>query len=62
MSLRQETLYLTIYLVDRYCSYRRVDKSSYQLLAMACLFVAGKYEEVATPKLKKIMNLCDRLY
>lgn len=29
---------------------------------MACLFIAGKYEEVATPKLKKIMNLCDRLY
>ena len=29
---------------------------------MACLFVAGKYEEVATPKLKKIINLCDRLY
>lgn len=29
---------------------------------MACLFIAGKYEEVATPKIKKIIGLCDRLY
>lgn len=62
MALRYETLYLTIFLVDKFCSRREVFKSEYQLLAMACLFIAGKYEEVATPKLKKIINLCDKLY
>jgi hypothetical protein len=29
---------------------------------MACLFLAGKYEEVSTPKIKRIITLCDKLY
>ena len=62
MGLRYETLYMTIFLVDKFCTRRTVSKSEYQLLGMASLFLAGKYEEVATPKLKKIMALCDRLY
>ena len=53
---------MTIYLIDNYCSRRSVAKSEYQLLAMACVFIAGKYQEIATPKLKKIMSLCDKLY
>ncbi len=62
MKLRYETLYLTILLIDKVCCRKIIKKSEYQLLAMTCLFVAGKYEEVATPKIKKIMDLCDRLY
>lgn len=44
MSLRYETLFLSIYLIDNFCSRKSVYKSEYQLLAMACLFIAGKYE------------------
>lgn len=62
MGLRHETLYMTILLADMYCAKRNVCKAEYQLLGMACLFLAGKYEEVATPKLRKIIALCDRLY
>lgn len=62
MGLRYETLYLTILLADMYCAKKNVSKAEYQLLGMACLFLAGKYEEVATPKLRKIIALCDRLY
>lgn len=62
MGFRYETLFLTIYLIDKFCSKRTVCKSQYQLLAMACLFIAGKYEEVDTPKLRKIMTLCGKLY
>lgn len=62
LTLRYETLFLTVSLIDNYCSRKNIGKAEYQLLAMASLFIAGKYEEVATPRLRKIVGLCDRLY
>ena len=57
-----ETLYLTIYLIDKFCEKASMDKARYQLLALACLFIAGKYEDVKTPRSKKIISLCDGLF
>lgn len=48
--------------MDKYCQKACVNKQNYQLLAAACFFIAGKYEEIATPRMKKIVGLCDGLF
>lgn len=62
LKMRYETLYLTIFLMDKYCQNAHVSKKNYQLLASTCLFIAGKYEEVTTPKIHKIVSLSDGLF
>jgi len=52
LRFKQETLYLGVFIVDKYCESQWISKDSYQLLALTALFVAGKYEEVKTPRLK----------
>lgn len=61
MALRYETLYMTIHLVDKFCCNRKITKNKYQLLAIACLFIAGKYEEIATPKMKRFTAISEML-
>lgn len=43
--LRQETLYLAINIMDRYCSRRVVHKKHYQLVGCTALWIAAKYED-----------------
>lgn len=52
LNLNVHTLYLAIFLLDKYCHARYISKSRYQLLGLTALFIAAKYEEVRTPKLK----------
>lgn len=52
------TLYLSVLIIDKYCHGRFVARSRYQLLGIAALFVAAKYEEVKTPKLKHYHGVC----
>ena len=44
--LREETLYMTIYVIDSYCSQNLVLLSKYQLLGISALFMSAKYEEI----------------
>lgn len=39
-------------MIDKYCHNRFISRTRYQLLGLTALFVAAKYEEVKTPKLK----------
>jgi len=39
-------------MLDKYCHNRYISRARYQLLGITSLFVAAKYEEVKTPKLK----------
>ncbi|CAG8613925.1 16404_t:CDS:2 [Acaulospora colombiana] len=43
--LRQETLYLGINILDRYCSRRTVWKKHYQLVGCTALWIAAKFED-----------------
>lgn len=47
-----ETLFLTVNLLDRFCSSRQVQKSQVQLAGVACMMLAAKYEEIYPPTLK----------
>lgn len=47
LELKRETLYTSVSLFDRYVELISPEKESLGLLALTCLFVAYKYEEVA---------------
>ncbi|EJW04652.1 hypothetical protein EDEG_01143 [Edhazardia aedis USNM 41457] len=55
----QETLYLTINIIDRFLGSYEVPKNKLQLLGVTSLFVACKYEEVAPPNIETFISLCD---
>lgn len=56
-SLLQETLFLTIHILDRIASKVHIVRQQYQLIGIAALWIASKYEENhgRVPTLK---NLC----
>ena len=53
--LLPETLYITMNLVDRYLSQVQVSKANIQLVGLAALLIASKYEEIYPPDLKDIL-------
>lgn len=60
--LAPESLYLAVNLVDRYLEKAEVIRTKLQLLGVAALFVAAKYEEVWTPRISDFVSVCDSLY
>lgn len=58
-ALVPETLFLTVYLMDRYLQKHVVDKSKMLLLSVSSLFVASKFEETGGPLLEDLMYLTD---
>ena len=47
--LNEETLFLTVNYVDRFLGVRSVDKPAFQMLGLAAMFSASKYEELDPP-------------
>ncbi|KIV78365.1 hypothetical protein PV11_10088 [Exophiala sideris] len=62
--LTPETLFLTINLLDRYCSKRVVYKRHYQLVGCAALLIAAKYgdKKEKVPTIKELKSMCCSLY
>ena len=60
--LLQETLYLTINLIDRYFAKFNILKSDVQLVGVAALVIATKYEEIYPPTVKDFIYLTDNTY
>lgn len=48
--LMPETLYLTIHIVDRYLSIKTVPRRELQLVGIAAMLIASKYEEIWAPE------------
>lgn len=63
-ALLPETLFLTINLLDRYCSRRVVFKHHYQLVGCAALVIAAKYgdKKDRVPQMGELNNMCCGLY
>lgn len=57
-----ETLYLTVNLVDRYLELKLVRRSKLQLVGVAALSLASKYEEIYPPELRDLVYITDRAY
>jgi hypothetical protein len=50
--LNNETLFLTIYLIDSFLSKKIVTKDQLQLIGAACMLIACKYEEIYAPEIR----------
>lgn len=57
-----ETLYLTIAIIDRYLERTNVRRSKLQLVGVASLLLASKYEEIYPPELSDLVFICDKAY
>ncbi len=58
----QDCLYLTISLVDRYMSCHVVYITQFQVVAMACLLVACKYEDRFIPTRRELAAMADHAF
>ena len=65
-NLLQETLYLTVALINRYLSCPGVvaatQRSHLQLIGVTAIFVASKYEEIYTPEIGDFVYITDNAY
>lgn len=60
--LVSDTLYLTISYIDRYLSSHVVSKSKIQLLGVACMLIASKYEDISPPHVEDFCYITDNSY
>jgi hypothetical protein len=60
--LSQNTLFLTVNIIDSYISQVEVLRTQFQLIGVTALFIACKYEEVLCPELNDFVSLTDRTY
>jgi hypothetical protein len=62
--LRPETLYLTLNIIDRYCSRRIVFMKHYQLVGCAALWIAAKFEDAKerVPTVHDLHEICRKAY
>ncbi|KAL5999218.1 hypothetical protein ACLOJK_040668 [Asimina triloba] len=60
--LMQETLYLTIQIIDRYLSMKTVQRKEFQLVGMTAMLIASKYEEIWAPEVNDLICISDRAY
>ncbi|GLJ41031.1 hypothetical protein SUGI_0849470 [Cryptomeria japonica] len=60
--LMHETLFLVINIFDRYLSRQTVVRKSLQLVAVAAMFVACKYEEISIPLVEEFIFITDNAY
>lgn len=61
-NLKQETLYLTIWIIDTYLSFEIISRSKLQLLGIAAFFISCKYNEVLCPRIIDFINITDNAY
>lgn len=57
-----ETLFMTISIIDRYISYKHIPKISFQLLGITALLISCKHEEIILPKIDDFIYITDNAY
>ncbi|KAF8886525.1 cyclin-like protein [Infundibulicybe gibba] len=60
--LLPETLFLCVNLLDRFLQRKVVSLPKFQLVGIACLFIASKFEETLSPSVAEIAYLADGQY
>ncbi|KAK1684734.1 hypothetical protein QYE76_045582 [Lolium multiflorum] len=60
--LMEETLFLTVNLIDRFLEKEVVPRKKLQLVGMTAMLLACKYEEVAVPVVEDLVIISDRAY
>lgn len=57
-----DTLYLTVYLIDKYLESTTVTRQSLQLVGVTALLMAAKYEEIYPPEIQDLVYMTDKAY
>ncbi|KAJ8545106.1 hypothetical protein K7X08_017689 [Anisodus acutangulus] len=60
--LREETLFLTINLIDRFLEKQGVVRKKLQLVGLVAMLLASKYEEVSAPLVEDLIFISDKAY
>ncbi len=61
--LQAETLFITVHIMDAYLSTVLVNRTRLQLVGIAALWIASKYEETyQVPKINNLVFICDSAY
>ncbi|KAH6768305.1 CYCLIN B2 [Perilla frutescens var. frutescens] len=60
--LMDETLYLTVNLIDRFLAVQSVERKKLQLVGITALLLACKYEEVSVPVVQDLVLISDKAY
>ncbi|XP_068653004.1 cyclin-A2-4-like [Aristolochia californica] len=57
-----DTLYLTVYIIDRFLSKNYIERQKLQLLGITCMLIASKYEEICAPRVEEFCFITDNTY
>ena len=60
--LLPETLFLAVNLIDRYLEKAKISRQKLQLVGVAAMLIAAKYEEIYPPEIKEFEYVTDRAY
>uniref|UniRef100_A0A8C1AMX2 Cyclin B1 n=1 Tax=Cyprinus carpio carpio TaxID=630221 RepID=A0A8C1AMX2_CYPCA len=60
--LLQETMYMTVAIIDRFLQDHPVPKKQLQLVGVTAMFIASKYEEMYPPEIADFAFVTDRAY
>ena len=60
--LRAETLYVTVFIVDRFLSLKKIKKHGLHILGITALLISTKYEEIYPPQLKELLNVSENKF
>jgi hypothetical protein len=60
--LQSETLFMTIYILDRYLSKKLIGKQYLQLAGICALMIACKYEEIYSPEINDLLVITENTY
>lgn len=62
LKFKEETFFITVYIIDSYLSQKFVPRKKYQLLGVAALFIATKLNEIFTGKVRDYAFITDNAY
>ena len=57
-----ETLFMTISIIDRYLSISQITRTNFQLLGITALMISCKHEEIDLPKIDDFTYITDNAY
>ena len=57
-----ETLYMTVLIIDRYATIRQISRLNLQLVGITALMIACKHEEIDLPKIDDYLYITDNAY
>lgn len=57
-----ETLYVTVFLIDRFLSLKQIKKNQLHILGVTALLISTKYEEIYPPELKDLLSVSENKF